>query len=355
MTVPKPDLAEIAKNPHSLAVRALENHGRKVPDPAGGRPGVSRRKRLEAMILHVQHISAAATYGLPSILEDYAAWLLARPGGGENSVAEITLSMRCAAEECDASPGGETAREFRLWTDRAILLVDGYDPDRNVGRQPKGPGARSTAAVFLKSLLEGRKKLAASIAETESRESATLPGLYDSLFAPSQRELGRLWRAGRITPAQEHFVTEATREIMAGFKPDFVFEDRSGELLAIAACPEGERHDMGLRMVSCGLEYHGWETMFLGADVTAEDMAAEVARRKPALAALSATMTPWLPALADMIAGIREASGGKTRILAGGAAIESTGDLWVSLGADGTARGCEEAAMAADALVRAAG
>ena len=50
--------------------------------------------------------------------------------------------------------------------------------------------------------------------------------VYLLVFQPCQREVGRLWEAGRITVAQEHYCTAATQVIMSQLAPRLVTGER---------------------------------------------------------------------------------------------------------------------------------
>ena len=92
--------------------------------------------------------------------------------------------------------------------------------------------------------------------------------IYLQVFQPAQYEIGRLWQTNRISVAQEHYCTAATQLIMSQLYPLIFSSPRNG-LRMVAACVQGDSHELGLRMVSDFFELEGWDTLFLGASTPA--------------------------------------------------------------------------------------
>ena len=85
---------------------------------------------------------------------------------------------------------------------------------------------------------------------------------------PYLRDLGDRWEAGVISTAQEHFASFVLRGRLLGIARGF---DVGLGPRALLACPEGERHDLGLLCFGIGLRDHGWRITYLGADCPAGD------------------------------------------------------------------------------------
>src|SRR5215216_6656581 len=72
----------------------------------------------------------------------------------------------------------------------------------------------------------------------------------------------------------------------------------------VAACVEGERHELGLRMI-CGLfRAEGYAVHYLGADVAPRFMLEAVQLHRPAVVLLSAKLAKNLPAVKDAVDGL---------------------------------------------------
>ena len=159
--------------------------------------------------------------------------------------------------------------------------------------------------------------------------------VYLQVFRPCQREVGRLWEAGRITVAQEHYCTAATQVIMSQLAPRLFATERNGRR-AVIACVAGEAHEVGPRMVADLLELEGWDTIFLGGNVPLRGVVQTLVEHRADLLAVSATMTYHLPAVIDLIAAVREepACAG-VRVMVGGRLFDAEPGLWRRVGADG--------------------
>ena len=123
---------------------------------------------------------------------------------------------------------------------------------------------------------------------------------------PAQVEVGRLWQAGLITIAQEHFISAVTQTCLAlvATPNDRVSGRATSRLVASAVGSEG--HDLGLRMLCELLQNEGWETEFLGAGVPGPDLVAFVATVRPEVVALSVTLPAGLAPARETIALLRD-------------------------------------------------
>ena len=175
--------------------------------------------------------------------------------------------------------------------------------------------------------------------------------VYLLVFQPCQREVGRLWEAGRITVAQEHYCTAATQVIMSQLAPRLFATERNGRR-AVVACVAGESHEVGPRMVADLLELGGWDTIYLGGNVPLRGVVQALAEHRADLLAVSATMTYHLPAVIDLIAAVRaEPACAGVRVMVGGRLFDAEPGLWRRVGADGHPADADEVCRLADRLV----
>jgi len=104
----------------------------------------------------------------------------------------------------------------------------------------------------------------------------------------------------------------------------------------------GDLHEIGARMVADFFEMDGWDTVYLGANSPSSAVVEEMKERGAEGLALSATMTPHVSAVAELIQEVRkDPEAGSRWILVGGYPFGVDPDLWREVGAD---------AMALDAL-----
>jgi methanogenic corrinoid protein MtbC1 len=113
-------------------------------------------------------------------------------------------------------------------------------------------------------------------------------------------EFGELWVEGEVSVAHEHFVTGISEGVMALLAARMRRAPVGGRL-ALVACPSGERHALGARMIGDFLEAEGWEVLALGADTPARDLLELVDDEQPDLVALSVTMPSCLDGALELL------------------------------------------------------
>lgn len=175
-------------------------------------------------------------------------------------------------------------------------------------------------------------------------ETRGVTELYESVIAPALCEIGARWDAGEITVADEHVATAAAQVVIASLYPQFPWPVRRSPRVLVAGV-EGNRHELGLRMVADLLALDGWDDLFLGADVPVDALVAKAAEFQPAVVALGVTLRAHLAALERTIAALR-ARLGSPRILVGGRACGEMRDRVLALGVTVVARGAQAVEVA---------
>lgn len=118
----------------------------------------------------------------------------------------------------------------------------------------------------------------------------------ERVLFPALHRIGLYWGEGRVSCATEHFTTEVIRRelaaAIAGLPP--VANGAPGVLLA---CPEAERHELGLLALSLLLKKRGLRTHYLGADVPVQDLILAIEKTGAEATCLSATTASGLASL----------------------------------------------------------
>jgi methanogenic corrinoid protein MtbC1 len=275
----------------------------------------------------------------------------------------LVAHMGWATEDC---PGAEQLLDYEVGVDRLLHripdpVVCTYDRSRltaafamdvfaahRVGvvagglrRNPLfGPRPRARDAVallrrrYLAALLAGSATDAVEIVVEEGQWlDVPLPTLYLHVVQEAQRAIGRLYDEGRISIADEHTATELSRLTLAALRAHFTGGSRLGRSIVVA-CVEGERHDLGPRLLSDLLEMGGFDVRFLGADVPAIELVALVRHDAPDVLCLSTSSTANLPALRATVKAVRAAAGDRVMLAVGGPALASRPGLARDLGVE---------------------
>jgi methanogenic corrinoid protein MtbC1 len=123
------------------------------------------------------------------------------------------------------------------------------------------------------------------------REATQSRGWVDAIegvYFGALREIGGMWRNNRVPSATEHFLTEIVRREICR---EIAGQDPPGEGRAVVlACPQDERHDVGLLSLSLLLRVRGVRVCYLGSDVPAEDLIDVLGDESVAAVCLGATL-----------------------------------------------------------------
>lgn len=165
---------------------------------------------------------------------------------------------------------------------------------------------------------------------------ARLSTWWEHVIQPAMYEIGDRWAHGEITVGQEHLATAITQRVMAIHYPLILELPREKGAIVVAASP-GEMHEIGPRLVADLLEVGGWDVYFTGANTPAASVVALIEQTRARVLAISTTLTTSLPAVATLIAQVRQACRPAPHILVGGQAYTSSPELWRQIGADGFA------------------
>ncbi len=115
--------------------------------------------------------------------------------------------------------------------------------------------------------------------------------LYGLVLVPLLVDTGAAWQRGKIGVWEEHLASATLRTIIEALYPEVLAASAAGAGAAgrvLLACPTGEQHDLGLRMLADRLQLAGWDVHYLGPDTPTADIAAAAESLGVSLVALSA-------------------------------------------------------------------
>jgi MerR family transcriptional regulator, light-induced transcriptional regulator len=215
------------------------------------------------------------------------------------------------------------------------------------------PAVAGAAAEYLR-LVRARDKQAAFQFLQESLAGAKgIKDLYEAVLTPALHEVGRLWEAGEMTVGEEHFISEATQAFMSRLSPPVGQGVSRRGARAFAFAAGGEPHTIAVHMVADVLEADGWDASFLGGNLPVEHAMAALREGAPNLLALSVTSSHNVGFARELIASVgSDPILGRVKIIVGGRAFLADPELWRRIGAHAMARGLDDAAEVAAALLR---
>jgi methanogenic corrinoid protein MtbC1 len=103
-----------------------------------------------------------------------------------------------------------------------------------------------------------------------------VPTLYHDVLVPLMKAVGERWQRGEMRIWEEHLASAAVRTVVETLYPrvqELRASSKSAGRTVLLACPVGEEHDLGLRMLSDVFDVNGWDTYYLGPDTPTVQLA----------------------------------------------------------------------------------
>jgi methanogenic corrinoid protein MtbC1 len=307
-----------------------------------------RRLCREDMDYHLSYLIESIQLSDPSLFLSYLAWvkgLFAHMKLPENCVSDLLDRLRRVLRDMFPDEYNPQLTPYLDFPNDAAFAWEDSEP--RGANQP----LYETFKSYLQALIQGEKQTARQLILSAAEDGIPIQDIYLHVFQPAQREIGRLWYTRRISVAEEHYCTAVTQLIMAELYP-YVFSTRKSGLRLVAACAQGELHEIGVRMVADFFEMEGWDTYYLGANMPNEDIIRTLRERRPDVLAVSATLSLRHSTVERLISEVRATPiGNRIKIIVGGVALGRQPDLCRKLGADAYGADAREALLAAERLL----
>lgn len=325
-----------------IARSAVDLHYRHKPQlwDRYGREG--RRLCLRDMDYHLDYLIESVEAEDPSLFQQYLVWL-------RGLFANIKLPEQTIPDMQDyLKQALKDSLEESLFQEVGHLLVQAASGPSRTGKGSASfgieqPFLSGIARSYVEALLRGDRVAARRIILDAADSGTSVAELYLTVLQPAQREIGRLWYQQEISVADEHYCTAATQLIMSELYPLVFSTPKSGRRM-VAACAEGELHEIGIRMVADFFEMAGWDTYYLGANMPIPDIVGTVTSKRADVLAVSATLAVRRSALARLVSRVRASSlGDRVKIIIGGGATFTRPQLCQEIGAHGCAGDAQEA------------
>lgn len=129
-------------------------------------------------------------------------------------------------------------------------------------------------------------------------EPVPLESVILDLIQPVLNRVGELWATGRMSVASEHFGTQVVRGLLSDLLRRTDPPSRPQHVL-VGSAP-GEEHDLGALVLALLLRRAGFRVTYLGPNLEAESLRADLDRIRPNALCLSATTQTAAGALRDL-------------------------------------------------------
>ena len=115
----------------------------------------------------------------------------------------------------------------------------------------------------------------------------TRTALLRDLIVPLFREIGKLWHGGTLKIVNEHMATTVTRVFLLNMLRANELEDSAPKI--VIATTVGQWHDVGALTVALTAAENGWQPVYYGPNLPAEEIATGVNRSGARAVAISVT------------------------------------------------------------------
>lgn len=200
-------------------------------------------------------------------------------------------------------------------SDLAVAGAVGGSAERE--RSPAEQSA--TAEMILQSAMAAVQRLDGRAFDLElERASVKLSRahLIEKVLEPLMRTVGELWRSGELRPAHEHMASAGVRSFVGGLCKLYEVPEASPRI--VVTTPRGQRHETGALLVAASACAEGWNVLYLGPDLPAEEIAAAAVGAGARVVALSITYPPDDPAIAGDLAKLGRLLPEQATLLVGG-------------------------------------
>jgi methanogenic corrinoid protein MtbC1 len=157
-----------------------------------------------------------------------------------------------------------------------------------------------------------------------AREGQGWAAALDNVVFPALRSIGQSWGNDVVVSANEHFATELIRRELCTAISELSYQLISRSPTVLLACPEDERHDVGLLGLSLLLLERGARVIYLGADVPITDLPRAVSDTRPDAVCISATLPVSVTSLRRSMRALLSLPRG-IHLFAGGPALNEAG------------------------------
>lgn len=164
--------------------------------------------------------------------------------------------------------------------------------------------------AFLQSLLQATRTL-------------VVPALFEDFVDPLMREIGRRWQMGELRVVHEHFASAHLRTFLGDLMTSSSVEP-SGPCV-ILSTPFGQAHELGSLMAAITAMRAGWEAIYTGPSLPADEIAHAAEHRNARAVALSLCYPPDDARVDLLFTRLRDLLPPTVEIFVGGAAAAAYG------------------------------
>ena len=147
----------------------------------------------------------------------------------------------------------------------------------------------------------------------------TRTALLKDLIVPLFQEIGKLWHGGSLKIVNEHMATTVTRTFLLNMLRSTEISDSAPKI--VVATTVGQWHDIGALTVALTAAENGWQPVYYGPNLPAEEIATGVQQSNAQAVAISVTHMLNQPALINELRKLARYIGQNVALFIGGRAV----------------------------------
>jgi methylmalonyl-CoA mutase cobalamin-binding domain/chain len=165
----------------------------------------------------------------------------------------------------------------------------------------------------------------------EAAVSLSRARFRQEVVAPLLEAVGKRWQDGSMRVVHEHMATAIIRGYLGAMRNGETKPSAAPRLLVTT--PAGQLHELGALLVTSAAVDGGWDVVYLGPNLPAEEIAAAAREKGARAVALSVIYPGHDPGVADELRRLRRFLEPDVVILVGGRAADSYADVIAEIGA----------------------
>lgn len=215
--------------------------------------------------------------------------------------------------------GGRRIGQVARLSTAALVQLVAKDEEERPHAEPSAVPDADPGELLRDALGYARALDAAELDDTLRRAVALLgvPPFLERVAVPLLRTVGDEWHAGRLTTAQEHLASSVVHDIAADAMRTVVRRDGAPRI--VVATPAGERHVIGATLAGAAAAVEGWNVIYLGADLPAEEIARAAIDAGARLVAVSVVYLESRERVIEELSKLRSLLPASVALVAGGA------------------------------------
>ncbi len=292
------------------------------------------RKKLmyDDILINIGYLDTAIQFDDAKIFGDYAIWIyqllcnIMKDLDRDRIKEQMIMHYQILNDSLSDVLSEEEAKKADIFIKNAIELTKKEAIEFNVLNEFELSNYVDVNKKYLDYLLKNDSNGAYKFIENLFKIGYTLEEIYIDILQEVMNEVGDLWHRQEITVDKEHYCTSTTKVILSQFYP-LIFSSTKKNAKILICTVGSELHEMGARMISDIFEFHGWDSIYLGAAVPNQFVLKAIEENKPDLIALSVTMPQQLVICHELVNLIKEKNI-SAKIAVGGRGFLSTDKLW---------------------------